>query len=90
MNAKAIRYTRCMRAPLSSLTQLAQTIALVAVYGTLMAGMVIAAGCQSGPSDEMGDEMGDDAVDVEVDAVGEADADDVDQDPNIGEPNIGE
>lgn len=83
-----------MRAPLSSLTQLAQSIALAAAYVTLMAGMVISAGCQSGPSDEMGDEvgdeMGDDAVDVEVDAVGEADADDVDQDPNIGEPNIGE
>lgn len=47
-----------------------------------MAGMVISAGCQSGPDDEMGD----DAVDVEVDAVGEADAYDVDQDPNIGEP----
>lgn len=82
MNAKAIRYTRCMRAPLSSLTQLAQSIALAAAYVTLMAGMVISAGCQSGPDDEMGD----DAVDVEVDAVGEADAEDVDQDPNIGEP----
>lgn len=39
-------------------------------------------GCQSGPDDDVGE----DAVDVEVDAVGEADADDVDQDPNIGAP----
>jgi hypothetical protein len=30
--------------------------------------------------------MEDGSVDVEVDVVGDADADDVDQDPNIGEP----
>ena len=71
-----------MRAPLSSLTQLAQSIALAAAYVTLMAGMVIAAGCQSGPDDDMEDSE----ADVEIDAVGEADAEDVDQDPNIGEP----
>jgi 2-keto-4-pentenoate hydratase len=71
-----------MRAPLSSLTQLAQSIALAAAYVTLMAGMVISAGCQSGPDDDMEDSE----ADVEIDAVGEADAEDVDQDPNIGEP----
>jgi hypothetical protein len=71
-----------MRAPLSSLSQFAHSISLAAACVVLMAGMVIAAGCQSGPDDEMGD----DAVDMEVDTVGEADADDVDQDPNIGEP----
>jgi hypothetical protein len=71
-----------MRAPLSSLSQFAHSISLAAAYVALMAGMVIAAGCQSGPDDDMEDSE----ADVEIDAVGEADAEDVDQDPNIGEP----
>jgi hypothetical protein len=55
---------------------------LAAACATLLAGLVVTTGCQSGPDDEMGD----DSVDMEVDTVGDADADDVDQDPNIGEP----
>jgi len=78
----AMRYTRHMRATTSTIAQLVHSLAPAAACAALLVGLVMTTGCQSGPDDGMEDG----SVDVEVDVVGDADADDVDQDPNIGEP----
>ena len=71
-----------MRALTTSRSKLTHSLHLTTACAALLAGALLSTGCQSGPDDELGN----DSVDVEVDAIGDAAADDVDQDPNIGEP----